>query len=737
MATITSATQNSQQQQQNMYRVGDYVYFENSASSPFAIRRIDELNRTANGNVEARVVCFYRRSEVSSSVLQQAEKNHWGSDAQADANNDPNDSDDDDSVNEEKSEKSQLKQREVFLSRQTENLPATLIRGKCSVTLLSEVENAQSYLSRDDAFFYALVYDPHAKTLVADRGEIRIGSTYQATIPSVIGDNDDDGRGDGDKDENGLLLPELEERLWVPRGKNKLNDVDIDKFLIIARSVGTFARALDCSSSVKQPSLHMSAAAASRDVTLFHAHQLLHKHNYDIADALKMLVPTTGPMLCRDEMEDWSASEANLFEEAIEKYGKDFNDIRKDFLPWKSMKNIIEYFFMWKTTDRYVQQKRIKALEAESKLKQVFVPNYTNKSTRLNGSNGEIIIRGKDCDAYPNLPKYSWAQYKKYSKFIPATLSDDSFIIDKTSLSTAARLAQLRPGLIIEPGSPAPLMPTLPGKTGSGKTRAAFYLRTTPLMRAARRVCTNIKLRHHARKPGKLVDMKAVKADAASKMTGYSESRVRTLNTFNVRSRVTMAVVVKRLGQTNDDEQEWLILTPKEKVPKPAKEFYPRPPKRPDGSYIYDRVPPSAAAVSAASIVTTQPAQLLYKKRAYEERPATTEGLPAMKMQRLDGRTNIVPPKGRVATLTRIQGGQRQVISWMDAPDDVYYKATASTKKLRKRLPVVQLRRAARKPFKKVIQLPPAPGAPTAASATNATTPATPAATATPPVVAV
>lgn len=91
-----------------------------------------------------------------------------------------------------------------------------------------------------------------------------------------------------------------------------------------------------------------------------------------------------------------------------------------------------------------------------------------------------------------------------------------------------------------------------------------------------------------------------------------------------------------------------------------------------------------------------------------------------MKMQRLDGRTNIVQPKGRVATLTRIQGGQRQVISWMDAPDDVYYKATPSTKKLRKRLPVVQLRRAARKPFKKVISLPPLPGE-TRVSAANAT----------------
>ncbi|KAL0170381.1 hypothetical protein M9458_034977, partial [Cirrhinus mrigala] len=45
-------------------------------------------------------------------------------------------------------------------------------------------------------------------------------------------------------------------------------------------SVGTFARALDCSSSVRQPSLHMSAAAASRDITLVrhisHSHTLAH-----------------------------------------------------------------------------------------------------------------------------------------------------------------------------------------------------------------------------------------------------------------------------------------------------------------------------------------------------------------------------------------------------------------------------------------------------------------------------
>jgi hypothetical protein len=58
-----------------------------------------------------------------------------------------------------------------------------------------------------------------------------------------------------------------------------------------------------------------------------------------MADAISSLVPSTGPVLCRDEMEEWSASEANLFEEALEKYGKDFNDIRQDF--------VSKVFFVW------------------------------------------------------------------------------------------------------------------------------------------------------------------------------------------------------------------------------------------------------------------------------------------------------------------------------------------------------------------------------------------------------
>ena len=87
----------------------------------------------------------------------------------------------------------------------------------------------------------------------------RIGSEYQAQIPAV-----------GSKTPEPEIQEE-EEQMWEPT--NKLSAAEIDQFIIIARSVGTFARALDCSSS-KQPSLHMSAAAASRDITVLHAYQV-------------------------------------------------------------------------------------------------------------------------------------------------------------------------------------------------------------------------------------------------------------------------------------------------------------------------------------------------------------------------------------------------------------------------------------------------------------------------------
>jgi len=365
-----------------MYRVGDYVYFECSSSAPYQIRRIEELNKTPNGNVEAKVMCFYRRRDLSSTLILLADKHQTALEEERECQEEINEK-----------HRHRLKHRELFLSRQVETLPATHIRGKCTVTLLNEAESLISYANEDDAYFYSLVYDPQQKTLLADKGEIKVGSRYQAdSVPKTtsFGLGDDDGRS----------LEELETPVWTPDAP--LSDKQIDQFMVIARSVGTFARALDCTSSVRQPSLHMSAAAASRDVTLLHAMNILHKHNYDVSKAISSLVPSGGPVLCRDEMEEWSASEANLFEEALDKYGKDFNDIRKDFLPWKTLKSIVEYYYMWKTTDRYVQQKRLKAAEAESKLKQVYIPNYNKPNPAAiskPGVNGDANGAGRNCES--------------------------------------------------------------------------------------------------------------------------------------------------------------------------------------------------------------------------------------------------------------------------------------------------------------------------------------------------
>lgn len=71
------------------------------------------------------------------------------------------------------------------------------------------------------------------------------------------------------------------------------------------RSIGTFARALLDGAKKPQISLRLGAAAASRDITLFHAMDTLHQNVYEITQATSCLVPR-GPVLCADELEAWT-----------------------------------------------------------------------------------------------------------------------------------------------------------------------------------------------------------------------------------------------------------------------------------------------------------------------------------------------------------------------------------------------------------------------------------------------
>uniref|UniRef100_A0A8C8JEW4 Metastasis associated 1 n=1 Tax=Oncorhynchus tshawytscha TaxID=74940 RepID=A0A8C8JEW4_ONCTS len=498
-----------------------YVYFENSSSNPLLIRRIEELNKTANGNVEAKVVCFYRRRDISSTLIALADKHPPGQTGQSGEKELEEEMENPElnPVDLPEKQKHQLRHRELFLSRQLESLPATHIRGKCCVTLLNETEALKSYLDREDAFFYSLVYDPQQKTLLADKGEIRVGNKYQADITDFLKEGEEDGRD----------LAELEERVWDP--SSPLTEKQIDQFLVVARSVGTFARALDCSSSVRQPSLHMSAAAASRDITLFHAMDSLDKTRYDMTRAIAALVPQGGPVLCRDEMEEWSASEANLFEEALEKYGKDFTDIQQDFLPWKSLTSIIEYYYMWKTTDRYVQQKRLKAAEAESKLKQVYIPNYNKPNPNQLSVNsvkpggvgvppGQTPALGRACESCYTTSSYQWYSWGPPNMQCRLCASCWTYWKKYGGLKMPTRLEGERPGPNRNNMSPH----SVPMRHGGSpkfavKTKQAFYLQTTQVTRAARQVCQDIiRPRFLARHPYLPLNTAQIKQECALRL---------------------------------------------------------------------------------------------------------------------------------------------------------------------------------------------------------------------------
>lgn len=92
------------------------------------------------------------------------------------------------------------------------------------MTLLNETEAISSYLTKEDTFFYTLVYDPTQKSLLADRGEIRVGSRFQAEVPpGALADGEDDGR----------TLAVLEDMVFTP--ESNLSDKEIDQYLIVAK----------------------------------------------------------------------------------------------------------------------------------------------------------------------------------------------------------------------------------------------------------------------------------------------------------------------------------------------------------------------------------------------------------------------------------------------------------------------------------------------------------------------
>lgn len=160
---------------ENLYKLGDFVYLDSTPGNPYLIRRIDEIIKTENG-INLKTQSFTRRRDIPTSLIQLADKNIRELEEDIYEQQYPNLTD---------QEKHRLNHHELYFNRPSgvDTVKATDVRGKCNVVMLNTVSDLKKdYLEKEDSFFYALVYDQNQRTIVTDRGDIRIGSGYQCEI---------------------------------------------------------------------------------------------------------------------------------------------------------------------------------------------------------------------------------------------------------------------------------------------------------------------------------------------------------------------------------------------------------------------------------------------------------------------------------------------------------------------------------------------------------------------------
>ncbi|RXN01728.1 Metastasis-associated protein MTA3, partial [Acipenser ruthenus] len=498
------------------------------------------LFQTTNGNVEAKVVCFYRRRDISNSLIQLADKHAKDLEEEKRSPSAPELTE---------KHKHQLRHRELFLSRQYESLPAThiryeqslaetgtRIRGKCSVALLNETEAVLGYLDKEDLFFYSLVYDPTQKTLLADKGEIRVGPRFQADVPDKLLEGEPD-----DRD-----LSKLEVKTWDP--DCPLTDRQIDQFLVVARLYALYSQAVPVSPS--EPSLY---ALYSQTVSVSPS-----EPNLYALDSQAVPVSPSEPSLYAlySQTVSVSPTEPNL-------YALDSQTVSvSPSLPWKSLTSIIEYYYMWKTTDRYVQQKRLKASEAESKLKQVYIPTYNKPNpNQISVSNGKPLVvngasgtggtqslnsgPGRACESCFSLQSPQWYSWGPPSMQCRLCVSCWAYWKKYGGLKMPSRGEEEEEeeegegdgeGEGEEKPAPRPA-PTEVRSRGHGqrqsaysipirnsgsprsstKTRQTFLLQATRITKLARHVCRDLlRLRQAARRPFVPINCAAIKAECKS-----------------------------------------------------------------------------------------------------------------------------------------------------------------------------------------------------------------------------
>ncbi|XP_065367980.1 mesoderm induction early response protein 1 isoform X2 [Calliphora vicina] len=201
--------------------------------------------------------------------------------------------------------------------------------------------------------------------------KVMIGTLYQATIPVGLS-------------QYGDILPyENEDKLiWEP---SQVSEREVEEYLIKIRDIKSNqqgeeevsaietnlenhskenGRAVSNKDNLENNSLlangdklHVEASATTIDMdsqaVIKDNEQALHllvQCGYDFKEALRRKRLNALPL--NDCMSLWSEEECHKFEEGIQKYGKDFLKIRQNQVRTRTMRELVQFYYLWKKSER-------------------------------------------------------------------------------------------------------------------------------------------------------------------------------------------------------------------------------------------------------------------------------------------------------------------------------------------------------------------------------------------------
>eukprot|EP00800_Vazella_pourtalesii_P007245 TRINITY_DN1963_c0_g1_i1.p1 TRINITY_DN1963_c0_g1~~TRINITY_DN1963_c0_g1_i1.p1 ORF type:complete len:704 (-),score=45.97 TRINITY_DN1963_c0_g1_i1:204-2315(-) len=303
------------------YHIGDSVYIQSDTiSSTYFIGNILDFRTTRKEELLVEVQWFYRPSEVPASVLDSLLQDRI---IQSQTHDDTFSSLLNDVF---------VRTRELFRCGSTNNgenvnlTPATLIRGKCAVLPLSDIPNLKEYTTCDDNFFCILGFDPITRRLSDFKGEIRVGPSHQASLPTFS------------PEDNYSILDKIEDLVWDPI---HFEDSEFQMYLKASRSVALHA------GWCLRGKLEDGLMAMQSDLLTQHSYDLLHRSGYCTRAALKSIVDSPNAYDILYE-KTWCRDEIKNFHKGIKKFGKQFHKLRNEFLPHKAYEDVIRFYYYWK-----------------------------------------------------------------------------------------------------------------------------------------------------------------------------------------------------------------------------------------------------------------------------------------------------------------------------------------------------------------------------------------------------